>query len=389
MFHVLCFMFHDMKVAILTPVFPPYGGGMGMVAYHHARLLAARGVDVTVVTPEYHRLRSEVKDFNILYVPAVVRLGNAAVLRRVERLFAGFDVLALHHPFVGAAKNIFHRPAGPRLVVHYHMDLIAPGWRGAVLRTWQARVLPQLLAAADHVTVLSYDYARHGILTPWVQRYQSKFSELPNGVDTGQFFPGPKNSPLIERLRLAGKRVAVFVGGMDSAHYFKGVDVLLAALRELPADVAAVLVGSGNLQGHYQALAETLGVASRTRFVGSVPPGQLADYYRIADVVVLPSVTRSEAFGVVLLEAMACGKPTVASALPGVRTVVRDGVTGLLCHPGRTQDLAEKISILLGNPQLAEAYGQAGHQMASQHYAWPGIGDRLSNLYQRVVTTAS
>lgn len=375
-----------MKVAIVTPVFPPYGGGIGVVAYHHARLLAARGIDVTVVTPDFGRPRFSAEGFKITYVPAAVRLGNAAVLRGADTLLAGFELLALHHPFVGSARNIFHRRTGQRLVVHYHMDLIAPGWRGLVLRTWQRRVLPKLLDAADHVAVLSFDYARHGVLAPWIERNPSKFSELPNGVDTEQFSPGPKDPALEQRLALNGKRVIVFVGGMDSAHYFKGVEVLLAALKELAADVVAVLVGSGNLQARYRALADQLGIAAKTRFVGSVPDDQLPAYYRLADVFVLPSLTHSEAFGVVLLEAMACGKPTVASALPGVRTVVADGVTGLLCHPGRAQDLAEKISTLLGNPQLAVAYGQAGREVVRQRYAWPGISDRILNLYQRVAT---
>lgn len=375
-----------MKVAILTPVFPPYGGGMGVVAYHHAKILAQAGFAVTVVTPDFHRPPLRATEFTLVEVATALRLGNAAVLRGAASLLDGFDLLALHHPFVGFARSILRRRTGQRLVVHYHMDLLAPGWRGLVLRTWQRRVLPMLMDAASHVTVLSYDYAREGLLGPWLKRQPAKFSELPNGVDVARFSPGSKEPALVERLGLEARRVVVFVGSMDAAHYFKGVAVLLAALARLPDDVVAVLVGSGNLLSRYQALAGRLGLAARARFVGSVPADELPWYYRCADVVVLPSVTRSEAFGLVLLEAMACGKPTVASALPGVRTVVADGVTGLLSHPGNAQDLAAKISFLLEEPQCAAAYGQAGRQRAVTQYAWPEIGKRVAELYQTLLT---
>ena len=371
-----------MRIAIVTPVFPPYGGGMGVVAYQHAKIVAAAGHAVTVLTPDYGRPKPAAA-FRVAYVPTRLRYGNAAMLTGLKHRLAGFSVIALHHPFIGAASAVIaaRRRSVCRLVLHYHMDLLAPGWRGLVLRGWQAWSVPRLLGAADHVTVASRDYAQHGLLAPWLRRREELFTELPNGVDAEFFSPGAKPAALAAQRRVAGKRVVLFVGGMDAAHYFKGVPVLLQALARLPADVHAVLVGSGNRSAGYQQLAARLGVGERVSFAGAVVDAELPDYYRLADVVVLPAVTRSEAFGLALLEAMACGRPTIATNLPGVRTVVADGVTGFLATPGSADDVAEKILRGLGNPAQAESFGRAGRQKVVATYAWSVIGSRLLALY--------
>ena len=99
----------------------------------------------------------------------------------------------------------------------------------------------------------------------------------------------------------------------------------------------------------------------------------------------IPSTTMGEAFGVVLLEAMACGKPVIASNLPGVRSVVSDGQDGLLVRPGDVQDLAEKIEWLLGDAPRRKAMGGQGRAKVEQRYAWSKIIPRLVEIYHEVL----
>jgi glycosyltransferase involved in cell wall biosynthesis len=146
-----------------------------------------------------------------------------------------------------------------------------------------------------------------------------------------------------------------------------------------------VLVGGGDMVGAYTELAHQLGIGARTHFVGWVPNDQLAPYYGAADVVVVPSV-RVEAFGLVVIEALACGTPVVASELPGLRAVVRSTNGGLLVPPGDPDALANALASLLADAPLRATLAARGRAAVVQHYDWSVIGDRLEAVYRAVLS---
>jgi glycosyltransferase involved in cell wall biosynthesis len=237
------------------------------------------------------------------------------------------------------------------------------------------------------VLATSWDYARASRLQELVQRVPEKVGELPNGVDVERFHPGLDGSSLRARYGLQQRdRVLLFVGGLDRAHYFKGVDVLLQALARIPAgNLRLLLIGEGDLWERYARQAAELGLADGVTFCGRVPEAELPAHYALVDLLVLPSTTMGEAFGVVLLEAMACGTPVVASRLPGVRSVVSDGQDGLLARPGDPGDLAAKIQTLLEDPARRRAMGAQGRAKVEARYAWPAILPRLAAVYEEVL----
>lgn len=212
-------------------------------------------------------------------------------------------------------------------------------------------------------------------------------TELPNGVDVQRFSPGSPDERLAGALGVAGRKIVLFVGALDRPHYFKGVDRLLEATRLMDRDdLFLIVAGSGEMREEYRRKAEALGLSDRVAFPGYVPDEQLADYYRLADVTVLPSVTSGEAFGLVLLESLACATPVIASNLPGVRTVVADGVDGYLVTPGDVGDLASKLDRILTLPAAERlAMGQAGRRKVEARYSWERIGDLLEGLYAQVM----
>jgi glycosyltransferase involved in cell wall biosynthesis len=106
-------------------------------------------------------------------------------------------------------------------------------------------------------------------------------------------------------------------------------------------------------------------------------------------VVVLPSINQGEAFGLVLLEAMACSKPVIASNLPGVRSVFKNGNQGLLVKPGDVKDLVKKIKVILTDDQLAKRMGRAGRSLVINKYTWDKVGRRLDIIYHYVKYTPS
>jgi glycosyltransferase involved in cell wall biosynthesis len=179
--------------------------------------------------------------------------------------------------------------------------------------------------------------------------------------------------------------VILFVGALDRAHHFKGVpDLLQAFARVISPNTLLLIAGEGDLKERDQELAHELNLAGSTRFVGAIPHEQLPPFYAAADLVVLPS-NPPESFGMVLIEAMACGRPVLAYDIPGVRSVVSDGQDGLLAKRGDVEDLAEKIDRLLDDPALCREMGRRGRARVEADYTWEQAGVRLERIYLEIL----
>jgi glycosyltransferase involved in cell wall biosynthesis len=353
---------------------------MGNVAREIAERTAVRGEVVTVVTSRTRRADAGIpnSEFRIRHCAPLLRFGNAAWCPSIGRALEELqpDVVHLHWPFIGGIAPVLawrRRNPKRRLVVQYHMDLLASGWRWPLFWTYPRWALPRMLAAADRVVVSSFDYAQHGALARYVRGL--RIVEIPLGVDVERFapYPHPPAPPLpqgggetigFSPSRKEGEREGVgiavlFVGGIDRAHAFKGVHVLLEAIARTP-DARLRIVGDGDLRVTYERRARVLGIADRVMFLGAVSDAELPDVYRSSDVLVLSSTARSEAFGLVLLEAGASGIPVIASDLPGVRSVVVDGETGFLVPPGDVATLANRLGVLAHDRDRARRMGTAG-----------------------------
>jgi glycosyltransferase involved in cell wall biosynthesis len=300
---------------------------------------------------------------------------------------SGFDLVHLHYPFFGGAEPVIVRKAmrpDQGLVMTYHMDAAADGMKGALFSAHRRLLFPWLVNRVDRILVSSFDYADHSALAELDVR--DRIEEHAFGVDLVRFSPGEDRS-LAEQLKIPEKAPKLlFVGGLDTAHAFKGLPQLLGALTDVRNEEwHLVVVGDGNLKETYVAQAMDHGLQSRVTFVGGVPPEDLPRYYRLADVHLFPSTKRSEAFGLVALEAAASGIPTIASDLPGVRTVVEDGATGLLVPPGDRGALTRAILVFLEQPDLRQRLGLSARNSAEQKYAWDPLITRLEATYDSVL----
>ena len=377
-----------MQIAHVTATFPPYYGGTGTVCYHNALGLARLGHSVTVFTADdapgdY----ADPEEFAVRRLPVWFRFGNAPFMPALFGL-EGFDIVHLHYPFYFGAESVWLRSLtnGLRYVVTYHQDVLFSGPLRLPERLHHWLLGRQILTRAGKVLTTSLDYARASRLKELLETKPGAIGEMPNGVDTRRFHPGVGAAELRSQYGLRPTdRTVLFVGALDRAHYFKGVGILLPALVRVAGGVRLLVVGDGNLRGAYQQQALELGLEDQALFCGRVPDEDLPAHYALCDLLVLPSTTMGEAFGLVLLEAMASGKPVIASNLPGVRSVVSDGEDGLLVRPGDVSDLAEKIQTLLDDPQRRQAMGQRGRAKVEQKYAWPKIIPRLVRVYEDVL----
>jgi len=225
---------------------------------------------------------------------------------------------------------------------------------------------------------------------------------VPPGVDHAFFSPGDRDGAraalgwtTATRVSAAGGRGAVqhpvllFVGRIQP---LKGLDVAVQALACLGrADAELVVVGGpSGAEGaaelaRARALADQLGVAERVRFVDPQPHHLLSSWYRAADVVLVPS--RTESFGLVALEAAACGRPVVAADVGGLRTIVDHGTTGFLIDGRDPADFAAAVEQLLEEPALAASMGLAAATRA-EGYTWSTAAGRLRRLYTDLTSRA-
>lgn len=354
-----------MIIAQVTPVFPPYRGGIGTVAAEYERRLREKGLDVRVWHPGN--------------LTAWYRWGHAALVPELFWRLREADVIHLHYPFYGGeifawlASLVWRKP----LVVTYHMRPKAKGWLGAIFRLHRALLEPFILRQAKVVCVATAEYAKeHNV------RHRNLLV-MPFGVDTARFHPGRDDAFRQTHGIDTTVKVLIFVGGLDAAHYFKGLDVLLRACAALGNDVPWVLmvVGSGDRKEVFEHQAADLGIDERVKFVGSVPFEDLPRAYRAADAHVLPSIDRSEAFGLVTLEAAASGLPSVVSDLPGMRSQVLPGKTGLHVSPHDVARLASALRELFMNEERRAIMGAAARARAEEFYSIECLTDRLVTVY--------
>jgi phosphatidylinositol alpha-1,6-mannosyltransferase len=219
------------------------------------------------------------------------------------------------------------------------------------------------------------------------RRDPEKLIEMPNGVDAELFSPGDDSSGLRSRLGIGdGAVVAAFVATLDRAHHFKRLDVAIDALARLEAgDVHLVVAGGGELLDGFCANARDAGVGDRVHFLDAVPHAELPDVLRAADVFLL-TTEPPESFGIVLIEAMACGLPAIATDYPGVAAVVDDGETGLLVDRGDAAAVASALGTLAADPQMRERMGARGREKALREWSWPQLVDRMDAAYAEAIS---
>lgn len=242
-------------------------------------------------------------------------------------------------------------------------------------------ILNSLFKKADKIISASLDYIKESDIKNIYNKFPDKFLEIPFGVDTDRFKP---LNPLPE----SGFTI-LFVGGLDKAHNFKGLPILLKTFSQLPITLPTgqagnyqlLIVGDGDMRKHYEKQAEDLNIKDKLKFLGNVSNQELPHIYNQADVFALPSLDKSEAFGIVLLEALSSGVPVIASNLPGVRKVFTDKEEGLLVKPNNVNDLKKKIEYLFNNKEVRLKMSLNARNLVTKKYNQTIIKNKYLNIF--------
>ncbi len=369
-------------------------GGMNVYVRELVSSLSQAGVDCTTYTratrsdqPEVvhvepgHRvvhLRAGEYDLPKEDLPSVIDEFGDAVIDHLKN-GDGADVLHANYWLSGVVAHRVKHELDLPFVSTFHTLARVKAEGGDPEPEWRDRAEAEIIGCADAICVSC---------TEEESQFRRLYGNPPGrieivapGVEHAFFAPGDKRGAR-HALGLNGGPVLLFVGRIQP---LKGVDVAVRALAELHRPDALLLVvgGASGLEGGGEVarvlqLIDELGVRDQVRFVEPQPHHILSTYYRAADVVVVPS--RSESFGLVALEAAACGVPVVASAVGGLLTLVDDGLTGYLIGDRDPHQFARRINAILDNPSLAASMADRAAERA-RRYTWGFAAARLRRVY--------
>ncbi|MCX6745864.1 MAG: glycosyltransferase family 4 protein [Candidatus Parcubacteria bacterium] len=390
-----------MKIAQVVCRFKPYKAGIGNVAYSQSLGLAKLGHQVTVFTPSYNKSDQDISfsEFEVKRLRAYGKIGNGAFLPQLFWSLKKFDLVNLHYPFFGGAEVIWLlkllRGKKMKLVISYHMDVVGGIFMKPFFKLHTKFIMPRIIKSADLVIADSLDYVKSSNIKNLAAKEPEKFVEIQPSVDLERFFPSQKDKLLLYKYGLNEQfdRVLLFVGALDKAHYFKGIEFLINSFNVLDYSgsqdaiyrVKLLIVGEGNLKEKYQNQVAAAGLQDKIIFTDPVSDADLPKYYNLAEVIILPSIDRSEAFGITLIEALACAKPVVASNLPGVRSVVDDGINGFVFEVKQEGDLANCVNKLFKDNELREKMGQVARAKAEKFYNQDILISKLEKIYLELV----
>ena len=381
-------MIHNtsIKISHLVCVFPPYNGGIGVAALKQAKIGAKNNYNVSIYTPNYQKTGhiEEKKDNIVIYrIQPKFTIGKASGAINIKKYIKGINILHIHYPFYGSIIPAIRiaKKHKKKIILFWHMNPKAKGLKGLFFKLYEKLITPWILKNVDKILVSTKDYFASEKL---YKKYQNKIQELPFSVSTEKFAQQEKNRELIKAYGLENKKILIFVGGLDKAHYFKGLDVLLKAMKRLNDDYKLIVVGSGELENYYKNLATKLKIENKVIFTGSLNGNELIKHYNLADVLILPSINQGEAFGIVQIEAMACAKPVIVSNLPGVRTVLKNNETGFTFKINDSNDLAEKIIELFKDKERLEIFSKNARQRVIENFSDKIISKKLTNIYRNL-----
>jgi rhamnosyl/mannosyltransferase len=287
------------------------------------------------------------------------------------------DIIHLHLPNPVAVLGYLASRHRARLIVTYHSDMVRQKVLGSMFEPW----LHAALRRSSAIITTSPNYLR---TSPVLAKHQEQCHVIPLGIPTERF---DRCDPKIaEGIRQKyGDRLIVSVGRLV---YYKGFEHLIRAMSRVNGSL--LIIGEGPLGGPLKALAHELGVADRVHFMGKISHEHLVGCYHAANVFVLASILRSEAFGIAQVEAMAAGLPVVNTQLDsGVPFVSINEQTGLTVPPGDPVALADALNRLLNDPDLRASLGAAATLRAQQEFSLDTMVARTMSLYEDVMKRRS
>lgn len=284
------------------------------------------------------------------------------------------DLIQIHAPFPLSDLALFlcKRKHTAKVAVWWHSDVV----KQKKLLFFYRPLMKSMLKRADVIFVAGDAIAKK---SAYLGPYADKVKVIPFGIDKNRYTLVADTGYLTDRLNDKSSIKLLFVGRLV---YYKGVEVLLRAMQAA-SGCELFIIGTGELESSLVELSKQLKLEDKVHFLGRVGEDELHSAFYDSDVFVLPSVSRSECFGLVQLEAMIFGKPVINTSLPtAVPEVSLNGETGITVTPGDVKELSEAINLLATNHELRESYGRAARLRCESHFS---LEKMQSDLYKEYI----
>ncbi len=366
--------------------YPPHLGGVethlrdiseGLVEHAGARVRAI------VCNESRERVEERVDGVDVVRLPRQFALSSAPVALSMPGALSAEmkrpeppDVMHFHFPYPWGELSFLQASPDVPSVVLYHSDIVRQKKMLAAYRPFLERFLDKV----DLIIASSPNMVQHSeFLAPRAE----KCRVVNFGLHVERVAGDESVERRAEQLRAehAGRKIVLFVGRLI---YYKGADVLVRAMADVDADL--VMIGRGPLESELREIAVASGIADRITWLGPQEDAELAAWYHAADVFALPSVARSEAFGLVQIEAHAAGTPVVSTDLTtGVPYANLDGVTGLTVPVGDAAALGAALRRLLADDELRERLGRQARERALTEFTIPRMVEQTLEVYDEAI----
>jgi len=371
-----------MKILQFGKFYYPTFGGMERTMFEITEGFNARGIKCDVLCSNT-KAQSEISQFDgyTAYRAATYGLINSApispkLISRLWKIHKNYDIIHIHHPDPMAFLALYLVRPSSKIVIQWQSDIV----RQAKMLKFFLPLQDWVLKRADRIIVASEAYAKH---SPHLRQYLEKTEIIPLGISDASFYVDEAKVEQIKE-KYSDKKIVLTFGRLVT---YKGFEYLVEAARHLSDDYVVLIGGGGVEEKKLSELIRKYKLENKVHLLGHVDESEKYNYYQAASLFCLPSVTKAEAYGIVLLEAMAFGLPIVSSRIEesGMTWVNQDKVTGILVPPRSPEALAGAIMQIGKDPEIYRKFSENCLERYRSVFTRETMIDSLNNLYQKIL----
>ncbi|MDR1093947.1 MAG: glycosyltransferase [Clostridiales bacterium] len=367
------------KVLHIAAYYPPSIGGIEQVAFDVVHALAGEYEQIVLCFNHEKGNAETIEDgVRVIRVKAQLKVSSQSIAfgfkKTLKKLLYSFqpDFIHFHFPNPYITHCLLKQKFTARLFVHYHSDIV----KQKILGKFFVGQTKRLLRRVDKIIATSPNYIEG---SPYLRLYRDNCTVIPNAVNERRLTVASAAEAICGEIRNAyrDKIICLFVGRHVP---YKGLKYLIQAVELSNKNIVFLIAGTGKLTDSLKKQAKG---NPNIRFIGKLNPEQLTGHYLACDIFTFPSITRNEAFGLALAEAMWFSKPTVTFTIPGsgVNYVSLNGVTGIECPNGDSAALADAVNKLAVDSVLRAELGANARNRTEGNFLFNGFKENIKDLY--------
>lgn len=379
-----------MKIVIITPYFYPKIGGLENYILNISKGLKEKGNNVVIITSNHLEKKyivENIEGLKVYRLPITFTISNTPI--NFNWIFKIINIIDIEKPniinghtpvpFINDISVIIAKLKKIRYVTTYH----AAGLRknqlflDLVTLLYSLTIEKLALKLSDYI-IITNDYVEK----LYLRNYNHKIYTITPGVNTSIFFPDKA------KLKKSNSKSIIFIANLNKSNTWKGLLYLLDAFSIASKRITNLklnIIGDGNLILYYKKKANAFPNKNDITFLGEKNTKEIANKLRENQLLVLPSYSNAESFGMVLIEAMACKKPVIGTNIGGIPNIVSNKINGLIVPPKNSVLLAKAIMEIFENPDTALKYGENGFKLVNKKYTWSLSINKTNELFKYLI----